>query len=262
MVLREGTILASPVARFRRSWSSGNIVAARRRFPRFGGGFGCGDLRLVFFWAWRKAGRDLRDQEAASIRRGLLLGICTLVLPILLTLNLNALNPGDFLHGRYTYLPLAGLMILLGTAWHLSGKGRSILLSAAGLTPVAFSVLTLQQESAWKDDLTLFTVAHQNAPHNEPVARNLARAHVQIALGLDEKGRCDQAVSMFEEAIEQFPQDWFAWAGLGECSFKLDDLPKAEQSRRRAFELSQEPRVREEWQAVRAKMGLTSTPPE
>ena len=67
---------------------------------------------------------------------------------------------------------------------------------------------------------------------------------------------------MFEEAIRQYPQDWFAWAGLGECSFKLDDLPKAEQSLRRAFELSHEPRVREEWQAVRAKMGLAPASPE
>lgn len=216
----------------------------------------------AFFWAWRKAGRDLQGREAESLRRGLLLGTGILVLPILLTLNLNALNPGDFLHGRYTYLPLAGLMILLATGWHLSGKGRAILLSAAGLAAFAFSVLTLQQESAWKDDLTLFTVAHQNAPHNEPVARNLARAHVQVALGLDEGGRCDQAVPMFEEAIQQYPQDWFAWAGLGECAFKLDDLPKAEQSLRRAFELSHEPRVGEEWQAVRAKMGLASAPPE
>ncbi len=110
--------------------------------------------------------------------------------------------------------------------------------------------------------MTLFTAAHQNAPQNEPVARNLARAHVQVALGLDDQGRCDQAVPIFEEAIRQYPQDWYAWAGLGECAFKLDDLPKAEKSLRRAFELSHEPRVREEWQAVRARMGLAATSPE
>ena len=223
-------------------------------------------VAAVFFlgcwWTWRKAGRDFQDREVAGIRRALLLGACILVLPILLTLNLNALNPGDFLHGRYAYLPLAGLMILLATGWHLSRKGRAILLPAAGLIAVAFGVLTVQQESAWKDDLTVFTVAHQNAPHNEPVARNLARAHVQVALRLDETGRCDQAVPIFEEAIQQYPLDWFAWAGLGECSLKLDDLPKAEQSLRRAFELSHESRVREEWQAVRAKMGLASAPSE
>ncbi len=227
-------------------------------------GVGCAVAILVWacVWAWTRARRDLPDQRAAGVRRTLLLGTLTLVLPILLTLNLNALNPGDFLHGRYTYLPLTGLMILVATGWHLSRKGRAILLSGAGLVAVAFGVLTVQQESTWKDDLTVFTVAHQNAPHNEPVAQNLARAHVQVALGLDEGGRCDQAVPMFEEAIQQYPQDWFAWAGLGECSFKLDDLPKAERFLRRAFELSHEPRVREEWQAVRAKMGLASAPPQ
>jgi tetratricopeptide (TPR) repeat protein len=227
---------------------------------------GVGCIVAIFiwgcYWAWRKARRDFQGRELADIRRALLLGACILVLPILLTLNLNALNPGDFLHGRYTYLPLTGLMILVATGWHLSPKRRATLLSVAGLVAVAFGVLTVRQESAWKDDLTVFTVAHENAPNNEPVAHNLARAHVQVALGLDEGGQCDRAVPMFEEAIQQYPQDWFAWAGLGECSFKLNDLPKAEQSLRRAFELSHEPRVREEWQAVCEKMGLPSPPPD
>ena len=77
----------------------------------------------------------------------------------------------------------------------------------------------------------------ENAPHNAPVTQNLARTHVQIALSLDEEGRCDEAVPMFEEAIQQYPQDWFAWAGLGECRVKLNDLAGAEQSLRRASEL-------------------------
>jgi Flp pilus assembly protein TadD len=86
---------------------------------------------------------------------------------------------------------------------------------------------------------------------------------VQLALGLDEEGRCDEAVPIFKQAIAQYPQDWFAWAGLGECFIQLKDLPKAEQSLRRASELSHEPRVLEEWQQVRSMMGgLTSAPPE
>jgi len=231
-------------------------------FP--GLGVACAVAILVWacVWAWKRAQRDLPDQGAAGVKRAILVGSLILALPILLTLNLNSLNPGDFLHGRYTYLPLTGLMILLATGWHLLKKRRAILLAVAGLVGIAFSVLTVQQESAWKDDLTVFTVAHQNAPHNEPVARNLVRARVQVALGLDEGGRCDQAVPMFEEAIQQYPQDWFAWAGLGECQFKLNDLPGAEQSLRRASELSHEPRVNEEWQAVRGKMGLPSAPLE
>jgi protein O-mannosyl-transferase len=213
-------------------------------------------------WAWRRARGDLSEREATGVARALLLGTLILVLPIVLTLNLNALNPGDFLHGRYTYLPLSGLMLLLATGWHLAKEGRAVLLAGAGLVAVAFSVLTMKQESAWKDDLTVFTVAQQNAPHNDPVARNLARTHVQVALSLDEAGRCDEAAPIFEQAIQQYPQDWFAWAGLGECLFKLNDLPKAERSLRRASELSHEPRVTEEWQQVRARMGLSSAPLE
>lgn len=219
-------------------------------------------LVAACIWGWRRAQHELPERQAAGVKRALVIGACLLVLPILLTLNLNALNPGDFLHGRYTYLSLAGLMILLATGWHLSGRRRTVLLVASGVAAVVFSVLTVQQERAWKDDLTIFTLAHQNAPRNAPVAQNLARAHVQVGLGLDEAGHCDQAVPIFEQAIQQYPQDWFAWAGLGECRFKLNDLAGAEQSLRRAFELSHEARVKEEWQGVRAKMGLPSEPVE
>jgi hypothetical protein len=206
-------------------------------------------------WAWRRA-HDLPDREATGVQRALLLGTSILVLPILLTLNLNALNPGDYLHGRYTYLSSSGLMLLVATGWHLAKKGRAALLSAAGLVAVAFSVLTVKQESTWKDDLTVFTVAHQNAPHNDPVALSLARANVQVGIGLDEAGRCDEAMPIFEQVIQQYPQDWFAWAGRGDCLIKLNDLPKAEQSLRRASELARAPRVTEQWQQVRAMMGL------
>jgi tetratricopeptide (TPR) repeat protein len=172
------------------------------------------------------------------------------------TLNPNALNPGDFLHGRYTYLPLAGLLILIATIWHLAPRNRLPLLAVAGLIAATFSVLTLKQEKAWENDLSVFTVAHEIAPHNGPVAQGLARAHVQVALALDEAGECDQAVPMFEQAIQQYPQDWFAWAGLGECLFKLNDLPGAERSLHRAADLSHEPKVKEEWEQIREKMGF------
>jgi protein O-mannosyl-transferase len=209
-------------------------------------------------WAWRRARHDLPEGEALGVQRALLLGMLILVLPILLALNLNALDPGDFLHGRYTYLPLAGLALLAAAAWHLAARQQKLWLAAAGLVVVGFAVLTIQQEGMWKDDLTVFTVAHEIAPHNAPVAQNLVRTHVQAALALDEEDRCDEAMPVFNESIEKYPQDWFAWAGRGECLFKLNDLPGAEQSLRRAFELSREPRVKEEWEQVRSRMGLSS----
>jgi hypothetical protein len=225
--------------------------------PALGVGGAVAGLVWADVWAWKRA-RGLDDEQRVGVERALLLGTLILVLPILPALNLNALNPGDFLHGRYTYLPLTGLMLLVATGWHLAKEWRMALLLIAGLVAVVFGVLTAKQESAWKDDLTVFTVAHEIAPHNEPVAQNLERAHVQVALGLDEAGRCEEAVPIFREAIQQYPQDWFGWAGLGECLVKLNDLPGAENALRRATELSHEARVKAAWEEVRARMGLGS----
>lgn len=224
-------------------------------------GVGCALMVIAaaLLWAWKKT-RDLPDREAAAVECALVVGSLLLVLPILLALNLNALDPGDFLHGRYTYLSLTGLMLLLATGWHLIDKLRIASLALAGMLAIVFTVFTVRQESAWKDDLTLFTVAHQIAPHNAPVALNLARAHVQVALQMGEAGRCNEAVVTFNEVIREFPQDWYAWAGLGECLLQLKDLARAEQSLHRAAELSHEPRVTEEWQELRAQMGLPSAP--
>jgi len=82
-------------------------------------------------WVLRKSRRELSEPEAGHVTSALVAGTLLLVLPLLLTLNLNALNPGDFLHGRYTYLPLAGLMLLLATAWRLAGALNVILLTVA-----------------------------------------------------------------------------------------------------------------------------------
>jgi tetratricopeptide (TPR) repeat protein len=89
---------------------------------------------------------------------------------------------------------------------------------------------------------------------------DLAKTKVQVAVGLDEQDRCDEAMPRFEEAIQQYPQDWYAWAGRGECFFKLNDLVKAEQSLHRAADLSHETRVIEQWQGLRARMGLAPAP--
>jgi hypothetical protein len=208
-------------------------------------------------WCWRKARRDLSEPYAVGVQWALIIGTLALVLPILLALNLNALVPGDFLHGRYVYFPSAGLMLLMATGWRLTTRHRPTLLLVAGLVAGAFAVLTVRQESTWKDDLSVFTVAHEIAPRNEPVRLSLGRARVQFAIRLDEEGRCDEAIPILEETTREYPQDWFAWAGLGECFFKLNDMTRAEQALHQASDLSHQPRVTEQWQQLRARMGLS-----
>jgi protein O-mannosyl-transferase len=209
------------------------------------------------FWGWRKARLELGEEETRGVGIALVAGTLLMVLPLLLTLNLNALNPGDFLHGRYTYLPLAGLMLLVATLCHMAGKTRHFLLCAGGVLVIAFAALTFVQEKQWKDDATVFTIAHELAPHNGPVARHLADTNVQAALELDQEGRCSEAIPLLEKVTNDYPQDWYAWGGLGDCYVQLNDLVKAEESLHRAADISRDSRVIEQWQELRAHMGLS-----
>jgi len=213
-------------------------------------------LAGMFIWAWRGTA-EISADEAVNVRRALIIGALLLALPILPALNLNALNPGDFLHGRYTYLPLAGLMLLLATGWHLAGRLRPALAAVAAVVAVLFVILTIPQEAQWRDDLTLFTRAHQLAPANAPVSRNLADARVrQALLSLEPEGRCGEAIPIFEEVTRHYPEDWFAWAALGTCLVQLDKLPAAEEAMHHAAALSHDARVIEQWHELRAHMGL------
>lgn len=215
-------------------------------------------LTAVSVYVWRKA-----SQEPALIQAGikiaLITGVLLLVLPLLLTLNLNGLNPGDFLHGRYTYLPLAGLMLLVATVWHLMRNFRVVLICVAGILTATFATLTYSQEEQWKDDASVFTTAHQLAPHNAPVARHLADTSVHEALELQDEGHCSEAIPIFEHVLQDYPDDWYAWSGRGICYFRLNNLPKAEESLHRAADISHNSQVIQQWQELRAAMGLSNS---
>lgn len=216
-------------------------------------------LAVISVYCWHKAQRDSTPHEAAGIKISLITGILLLSLPLLLTLNLNGLNPGDFLHGRYTYLPLAGLMLLLAAGWHLVKKFRVVVLCMAAFIGLTFIPLTYSQEAQWENDTSVFTTAHRLAPHNAPVARHLADTSVNEALQLQDEGHCDEAIPLFEHVIQDYPDDWYAWSGRGVCYFQLSNLPKAEESLHRAADISHNPHVIQQWQALRATMGLSTS---
>ncbi len=58
----------------------------------------------------------------------------------------------------------------------------------------------------------------------------------------------------------EYPHDWYAWAGRGECLVKLNDLPQAEESLRRAFELPHDSRIAEQLRQVREMRGSSAAP--
>jgi len=216
-------------------------------------------LAALSFWLWQKSQRVLTPQQAAGVKVAIIIGVLLLILPLLPALDLNALNPGDFLHGRYTYLPVAGLMLLIATCYRLLKNVRVVWLCVAISLTAIFASLTFSQQVEWKDDSAVFTTAHQLAPHNAPVMRNLANTHVHEALQLEDEGRCSEAIPVFDRVVHDYPEDWFAWGGLGVCYVQLNNLPKAEEALHRAADLSHNSRVIEQWQELRAHMGLPNS---
>jgi protein O-mannosyl-transferase len=238
------------------SFSRGGVLLPFLALVLCGGG-----LTACWAWAWKTARTQLTEPEAAKVRFGLIAGGLLLILPLLPTLNLNALNPGDFLHGRYVYLPLAGLSIVIAIGLHLAKKLRWVLVCACGALAIAFVPFTWSQEKQWKDDSTVFTTAHELAPHNRPVARNLADTRVRTALLIADEGRCNEAMPVFDEVNREFPDDWYTWAGRGICLVQANDLVRAEEALHRAADLSHDPTVMQQWQALRAQMGLPTPNP-
>ena len=215
-------------------------------------------VAALSFWSWRKSQRELGPQQVLGLKVAIILGLLLLVLPLLPALDLNALNPGDFLHGRYTYLPLAGLL-LLTAAWYRPVRNfRVVWLCIATSLTIAFATLTFSQEAQWKDDSAVFTTAHELALHNLPVAKKLADTHVLHALKLEDEGRCGEAISIFHRVIQDYPEDWLAWGGLGVCYVQLNDLPKAEEALHRAADLSNNTRVIQQWKELRTHMALSN----
>ena len=230
------------------------IVSARTViFPFAGVCIFAALVAWLVLWSWKRA-RSLSPRDRLGVHFSLAVGVLFLVLPILLALNLNGLNPGDFLHGRYAYLSLVGLMLLLAAGFHFSGQMRRPLLALAAIVAVAFSALTVSQEGMWKDELSIYMVGSQNAPRNTLVRRNYVRARVEAALKLTDEGQCSDAIPTFEEGTKEFPGDWVSWAALGDCYYHLNDLPKAETYLHRAADLAHLPRVTEQWEHVRAEM--------
>jgi Tfp pilus assembly protein PilF len=66
---------------------------------------------------------------------------------------------------------------------------------------------------------------------------------------------------IFDDVNSEYPDDWFTWAGRGICFVQANDLVRAEDAFHRAADLSHDPRVVEQWQALREHMGLPTSSP-
>ena len=124
--------------------------------------------------------------------------------------TLNALNPGDL------YLSTTCRAAPSHRNWlEFAEEHESRSAVYAGRIGHCIRGLNVLAGEAMEDDATVFTTAHQLALHNGPVAQNLANTAIQTGVQLDEDGRCSEAIPVFELVLQNYPEDWCVWAGLG-----------------------------------------------
>ncbi len=144
---------------------------------------------------------------------------------------LPALFPADYAHDRYLYLPCLGFAMLCGIVIErmFSTKQMAKWVTLV-LVIVALSVATSAQMVYWANDLLLFDRATKVAPGNLTAFNNLANALIQ-------RGRTDDAVSIFRQILQANPNDWHALFNLGLYHFQTGNYTDAEGLLRRACDV-------------------------
>jgi tetratricopeptide (TPR) repeat protein len=151
--------------------------------------------------------------------RHLLFGVFLFVLPLVPAFVFPALDPADYAHDRYLYLPCLGFALVVAIGLRTLGKKMANRFSFrhAGwvftiAVVIALSVATSAQMIYWANDLLLFDRATRIAPANLLAFGGLGKALVV-------RGRRNEAGFVFQQILKADPNDWGALYNLGlyEC---------------------------------------------
>jgi Flp pilus assembly protein TadD len=223
-------------------------------------------IALLWFWA-----RRLGSQHDAR-KRLVYFAAVWMFLLLVPVLYIKPLDPFDFAHVRYLYLPCIGFALLVATAirtipadgWTIAGLPTRQF-GAALIIVLALGAANLVQQVHWASNLLLFTRGVDIAPHNPTGLTNLGiefgkreqypkaialmqRAlhenpldwHANFSLGYTYLilGRTSEAESLIEKAVRSHPADADPdqWAYLGMAALRLGDLTKAEWAVRNAVQ--------------------------
>jgi Flp pilus assembly protein TadD len=137
---------------------------------------------------------------------------------------------------RYTYIPGIGLIILLtlgarDLAARFSVK-TPIVASAAALVIAACAALTCRQITFWKDSGTVFS-------HAVEVTENSFIARKALADFYSSQGKSDQALELYRQALELYPNYEGAHLNLGALYNQLGRTPDAIEQFKIAIQLQQ-----------------------
>jgi protein O-mannosyl-transferase len=139
---------------------------------------------------------------------------------------------------RYTYIPLIGLFVmiawgvpdLLGGASAASAGRRRVLAGAAGAALLVLGGCAFAQARLWRTTSDLFT-------HVVSVTEQNATAHNVLGLDLYDKGRTEDAIDHYREAIRIAPGFDLAYANLGAALSRIGKNEEAIAAYREAIRL-------------------------
>lgn len=115
---------------------------------------------------------------------------------------------------RYTYLPLVG--IFAAVAWSLpaasalSRRGRAAIAAAASAAVLSLAAAARAQVETWRDTPSLFS-------HATAVNRDNWLAWGSLGVWHFDRGRRDEALRAFLEAVRSAPWDADGWANVAAC---------------------------------------------
>jgi Flp pilus assembly protein TadD len=133
---------------------------------------------------------------------------------------------------RFTYLPSLAPSLLLGAAVAaLLSRWRAAFLAFAGILAVLLGLGTLHQTATWKDNIILWENVLSVNPRNSPCA------HANLADGLINRGRLDDALLEFNRAIVIGPTGSFSHDGKGFTLLQQGRLEEAVQEMQTAIRL-------------------------
>jgi tetratricopeptide (TPR) repeat protein len=125
---------------------------------------------------------------------------------------------------RYSYIPSLGVLVLaVWGAYELTRRWRSAVIAlsvAASAAIILCFALARQQLGYWKDGEALFR-------HVLEVTENNHLAHVNLGIALAGKGRPDEAIRQFQEAIRLKPDGVKAYYNLGTALLKKGQIDEA-----------------------------------
>jgi protein O-mannosyl-transferase len=137
----------------------------------------------------------------ARRRPAVVLGLGLVLLPLAPSLYVAGLSESIFSE-RYLYLPSAGAALLLAIAldaWLPRAPGAQIACTAVlAVVVVVFSVVTVDRNAVWRDDVSLWGDTARRMPHS-------AAAQEYYGYALLVSGRADAAVTTLHRALEIDP---------------------------------------------------------